>query len=73
MSGKAHFGFTKLVVRNLEAMATFYKEVAGLTEVGRIQDAVGDRKIVEILFQWRAVRRWCCSSLCIGRRLPMRR
>jgi predicted enzyme related to lactoylglutathione lyase len=50
MSDKAHFGFTKLVVQDLEAMATFYKDVAGLTEMARVQDAVGDRKIDEILF-----------------------
>lgn len=50
MSYKAHFGFTKLIVQDLEAMATFYKEVAGLTESGRVQATVGDRKIDEILF-----------------------
>jgi len=46
----SHFGFTKLVVQDLEAMATFYKDVAGLVEMARVQDAVGDRKIDEILF-----------------------
>ena len=50
MTQKAHFGFTKLIVQDLEAMATFYKDVAGLTESGRVQAAVGDRKIDEILF-----------------------
>ncbi|MCP1470379.1 putative enzyme related to lactoylglutathione lyase [Sphingobium sp. OAS761] len=47
---KAHFGFTKLIVQDLEAMATFYKDVAGLVEMGRVQSAVGDRAIDEILF-----------------------
>ncbi|MBA4089447.1 MAG: glyoxalase/bleomycin resistance/dioxygenase family protein [Sphingobium sp.] len=51
MSEKAHFGFTKLVVQDLEAMAAFYTDVAGLTEMVRVQDAVGDRKIDEIIFQ----------------------
>lgn len=50
MAGKAHFGFTKLIVQDLEAMATFYKEVAGVTESGRVSSAVGDRRIDEILF-----------------------
>jgi len=48
---QAHFGFTKLVVDDLDRCAAFYKEVCGLTELARIQDAVGDRKIDEILFQ----------------------
>lgn len=46
----SHFGFTKLVVQDLEAMATFYKNVAGLVEMARVQDAVGDRQIDEIMF-----------------------
>lgn len=50
MSDKAHFGFTKLVVQDLEAMATFYRDVAGLTEMARVQAMVGDREIDEILF-----------------------
>ena len=50
MTSKAHFGFTKLIVQDLEAMATFYKDVTGLEETGRVQSAVGDRKIDEILF-----------------------
>jgi len=47
---KAHFGFTKLVVQDLEKMATFYKDVVGFEESGRVQSAVGDRAIDEILF-----------------------
>lgn len=46
----SHFGFTKLVVHDLEGTAAFYKDVAGLVEMGRVQDAVGDRQIDEILF-----------------------
>jgi predicted enzyme related to lactoylglutathione lyase len=45
-----HFGFTKLVVQDLDAMGAFYKDVAGLVEMARVQDAVGNRKIDEILF-----------------------
>ncbi|WP_449469062.1 VOC family protein [Sphingobium chungangianum] len=46
----SHFGFTKLVVQDLEGTAAFYKDVAGLVEMARIQDTVGDRQIDEILF-----------------------
>ena len=46
----SHFGFTKLVVQDLDAMSAFYKEVAGLVEMARVQDVVGDRQIDEILF-----------------------
>ena len=31
-------------------MGAFYKEVAGLVEMARVQDVVGDRQIDEILF-----------------------
>lgn len=47
----AHFGFTKLVVTDLEAAATFYKSVAGLTELARIDEEVAGQKISEILFK----------------------
>lgn len=50
MATKSHFGFTKLIVQDLEAMATFYKDVAGLTESGRVQAMVGERAIDEIMF-----------------------
>ena len=46
----SHFGFTKLVVQDLEGTAAFYKDVVGLVEMARIQDTVGDRQIDEILF-----------------------
>ncbi|MFG1229927.1 VOC family protein [Xanthobacter wiegelii] len=47
----AHFGFTKLVVTDLEAAATFYKSVAGLTELVRIDEEIAGQKISEILFK----------------------
>lgn len=50
MSQKAHFGFTKLIVQDLDRCADFYKEVCGLTEIARVSAAVNDRKIDEILF-----------------------
>lgn len=50
MSMGTHFGFTKLVVQDLDAMAAFYKGVAGLSELARVQDKVGDREIDEIMF-----------------------
>ena len=46
----SHFGFTKLVVQDLDAMGAFYKEVASLVEMARVQDVVGDRQIDEIMF-----------------------
>lgn len=46
----SHFGFTKLVVQDLEGAAAFYKDVAGLVEMARVQDAVGGRQIDEIMF-----------------------
>ena len=50
MSELAHFGFTKLVVQDLEAMRSFYENVAGLVELARVQDTVMERNIDEILF-----------------------
>ncbi|WNG34302.1 glyoxalase/bleomycin resistance/dioxygenase family protein [Archangium violaceum] len=44
------FGFTKLLVDNLEASAAFYKSVCGLVETGRVDAAIAGRKIREILF-----------------------
>lgn len=45
------FGFTKLVVWDLEAAAAFYKAVCGLEELARVEDAIGGRKISEIMFK----------------------
>lgn len=50
MSQKAHFGFTKLIVQDLERCADFYKRVFGLTELARVSAAVNDREIDEIMF-----------------------
>jgi lactoylglutathione lyase len=43
------FGFTKLVVADLEASAAFYREVFGLRDAGRVQAEIADRPIDEIL------------------------
>ncbi|MDX2276646.1 MAG: VOC family protein [Hyphomonadaceae bacterium] len=48
---KASFSFTKLVVDDLEKSAAFYKEVLGLEELMRVDEAVADRPISEILFK----------------------
>ena len=45
----AAMSFTKLVVDDLEAMARFYGDVYGLTEVMRFQGAVGTEPIDEII------------------------
>lgn len=50
MTQKAHFGFTKLIVDDLETTAAFYKEVCGLTEMTRVSADMNERKIDEILF-----------------------
>lgn len=46
----AHFGFTKLLVNDLEKTATFYKAVCGLVETARVSDEIAGRRIDEILF-----------------------
>lgn len=45
-----HFSFTKLVVGDLDACASFYAETFGLFEQYRVTDAIGGRRIDEILF-----------------------
>lgn len=45
-----HFSFTKLLVHDLETTAEFYKSVAGLTELARVESAIGGRPIKEIMF-----------------------
>lgn len=45
-----HFAFTKLVVGDLEACAAFYSRTFGLTELYRVTDAIGGRRIDEVLF-----------------------
>ncbi|MCB0996533.1 MAG: VOC family protein [Acidimicrobiales bacterium] len=46
-----HFGFTKLVVADLEKCAAFYSEVFGLTEQGRVTDDIDGRRIDEIMYE----------------------
>jgi len=48
---KASFSFTKLVVDDLEKSAAVYKAVLGLEELMRVDEAVADRAISEILFR----------------------
>lgn len=47
---KEHFGFTKLLVADLEKTATFYKSVCGLTELARVEASIDGRTIHEIMF-----------------------
>jgi lactoylglutathione lyase len=47
----ADFGFTKLVVSDLERSAAFYKAVCGLEESGRVDADIAGRKISEIMLQ----------------------
>lgn len=46
-----HFGFTKLVVADLEAAAAFYTAVFGLHERNRISAEIGPRAIDEIMYE----------------------
>jgi predicted enzyme related to lactoylglutathione lyase len=46
-----HFGFTKLLVADLESTARFYAAAFGLEEHGRVQSEIADRKIAEIIFK----------------------
>lgn len=48
---KAHFGFTKLIVNDLEKTVAFYKEVCGLEEWARVSADVNGREIDEIMLQ----------------------
>lgn len=45
-----HFGFTKLVVADLEASARFYSDVFGLKENARVRAEIAGRGIDEIMF-----------------------
>ena len=46
----AHFGFTKLVVVDLDASAAFYTTVFGMEEQSRVHAEIAGRTIDEILF-----------------------
>ena len=50
-AGAPHFGFTKLIVGELEKSAAFYKATCGLVEQTRVDVESGGRKLSEILFQ----------------------
>jgi predicted enzyme related to lactoylglutathione lyase len=45
-----HFGFTKLVVGDLERSVAFYRAVCGVVETGRVDAEIAGRKISEVLF-----------------------
>ena len=47
---KAHFGFTKLVVADLDGSAAFYATVFGMVEQRRVHAEIAGRAIDEILF-----------------------
>lgn len=50
-SGGAKFAFTKLVVRDLDKAAAFYRSVCGYDEGYRVQDALFGRPIEEVIFR----------------------
>lgn len=45
-----HFGFTKLVVADLEKAARFYSQVADLKELARVDAEIGGKPISEIMY-----------------------
>jgi predicted enzyme related to lactoylglutathione lyase len=45
-----HFGFTKIVVSDLERCAAFYSEVFGLTEQYRVRSDVAGHPMEEIMY-----------------------
>jgi len=47
----AQFGFTKLLVNDLERTADFYKAVCGLDELARVESVIGGRAMSEIMFK----------------------
>jgi len=47
----AQYGFSKVFVHDLDAMAAFYEEVFGLVPFNRHQDVMLDREIDEITYQ----------------------
>lgn len=46
----SEFAFAKLVVKDLDAVADFYRAVCGFGEGQRLEDAIAGRPIVEIVF-----------------------
>lgn len=50
MPPSASFGFTKLIVHDLEKLATFYREAYGLHAVSRLRgESIGGEEIDEIM------------------------
>ena len=49
MSATPHFGFTKLIVHDLEKQAAFYAEAYGLHAVQRVHAEIGSEAIDEIM------------------------
>jgi predicted enzyme related to lactoylglutathione lyase len=49
MSPSTDFGFTKLIVHDLEKQAAFYRDVYGLHAVQRVQAEIGSEAIDEIM------------------------
>lgn len=47
----AQYGFSKVIVHDLDAMAKFYEEVFGIVPFNRHQDGMLGRKIDEITYQ----------------------
>jgi len=45
-----HFGFTKLVVADLEKSARFYSHIADLKELARVEAQIGGKPISEIMY-----------------------
>jgi predicted enzyme related to lactoylglutathione lyase len=48
---QADFGFSKLVVADLERSAAFYQSVCGLVEAGRYDAEIAGRPIREIMYR----------------------
>lgn len=46
----SQFGFSKLIVADLEKSVTFYKDVCGFTELARVDAEIEGRAIREIMF-----------------------
>jgi predicted enzyme related to lactoylglutathione lyase len=68
MPPSASFGFTKLVVRDLEKMAAFYRDVYGLHAVNRVRgERIGAEEIDEIVLSPDPKATW--SSLVLLRYL----
>lgn len=47
---RTQFGFTKLLVDDLERVAAFYKSVCDLQETVRVESEIAGRRISEIMF-----------------------